>query len=158
MVTGSILVATDKLLTVHPFDKSEVLIVKADRVSGFQGLIMNKNIKWDVLELEKGLEMLSEAPLAFGGPLIKGGMPLVALTRRFVKNEYPEVLMGVYFLDQLATLNKIEELKLGNQSVSDYWFFYGYSSWGWDQLLDEIAQGAWDLSDDGTRHFNWPSP
>ncbi|KAM1540934.1 hypothetical protein PS1_010924 [Malus domestica] len=157
VVTGSTLVATDKLLTVHPFDKSEVLIVKADRVSGFEGLIINKNIKWDVLELDKGLEMLSEAPLSFGGPLVKVGMPLVALTRRFVTNEYPEVLPGVYFLDQSATLRKIKEIKLGNQSVSDHWFFYGYSSWGWDQLFDEIAEGAWDLSDDGTRHLDWPS-
>lgn len=156
VVTGSILVATDKL-TVHPFDKSEILIVKADQVTGFQGLIINKHIRWDALnELEQGLEMLAEAPLSFGGPLIKGGMPLVALTRRFVKTEYPEVLQGVFFLDQLATIQKIKELKSGNQSVSDYWFFFGYSSWGWDQLFDEIAEGAWNLSDDGLKHLEWP--
>ncbi|PQQ02186.1 uncharacterized protein Pyn_12588 [Prunus yedoensis var. nudiflora] len=156
VVTGSILVATDKL-TVHPFDKSEILIVKADQVTGFQGLIINKHIRWDALnELEQGLEMLAEAPLSFGGPLIKGGMPLVALTRRFVKTEYPEVIQGVFFLDQLATIQKIKELKSGNQSVSEYWFFFGYSSWGWDQLFDEIAEGAWNLSDDGLKHLGWP--
>ncbi|KAK9935729.1 hypothetical protein M0R45_022816 [Rubus argutus] len=118
VVVGSILVATDKLLSIHPFDKSEILIVKADQVTGFQGLIINKHIRWDALpELGEGLEMLAEAPLSFGGPLIKRGKPLVALTQRFIKDEYPEILPGVAFLDQSATIQKIKELKLGNQSV-----------------------------------------
>lgn len=158
VVVGSILVATDKLLSIHPFDKSEILIVKADQVTGFQGLIINKHIRWDALpELGEGLEMLAEAPLSFGGPLIKRGKPLVALTQRFIKDEYPEILPGVAFLDQSATIQKIKELKLGNQSVTGYWFFFGYSSWGWDQLFEEIAKGAWNLSDDGMKHLDWPS-
>ncbi|KAM5566432.1 hypothetical protein ABKV19_014888 [Rosa sericea] len=158
VVVGSVLVATDKLHSVHPFDKSEILIVKADQVTGFQGLIINKRIRWDALpELGEGVKMLVEAPLSFGGPLIKGGMPLVALTQKFVKDEYPEILPGIAFLDPSATIQKIKELKLGNQSVTDYWFFFGYSSWGWDQLFDEIDKGAWNLSDDGMRHLDWPS-
>ncbi|PRQ41401.1 putative protein disulfide-isomerase [Rosa chinensis] len=158
VVVGSVLVATDKLHSVHPFDKSEILIVKADQVTGFQGLIINKHIRWDALpELGEGVKMLVEAPLSFGGPLIKGGMPLVALTQKFVEDEYPEILPGIAFLDPSATIQKIKELKLGNQSVTDYWFFFGYSSWGWDQLFDEIDKGAWNLSDDGMRHLDWPS-
>nr|XP_011463453.1 PREDICTED: uncharacterized protein LOC101292598 isoform X2 [Fragaria vesca subsp. vesca] len=158
VVVGSILVATDKLLGVHPFDKSEILILKADQVNGFQGLIINKHIRWDALpELGEEVKILAEAPLSFGGPLIKGGMPLVALTQKFVKHEYPEILPGIAFLDPSATIQKIKELKLGNQPVADYWFFFGYSSWGWDQLFDEIDQGAWNLSDDGMQHLNWPS-
>ena len=158
VVVGSILVATDKLLSVHPFDKSEILIVKADQVNGFQGLIINKHIRWDALpELGNEVKILVEAPLSFGGPVIKGGMPLVALSQKFVKDEYPEILPGIAFLDQSATIQKIKEVKLGNQSPTDYWFFFGYSSWGWDQLFDEIDKGAWNLSDDGMRHLNWPS-
>ncbi|KAL6187321.1 hypothetical protein ACLB2K_038721 [Fragaria x ananassa] len=158
VVVGSILVATDKLLGVRPFDKSEILIVKADQVDGFQGLIINKHIRWDALpELGEEVKMLVEAPLSFGGPLIKGGMPLVALTQKFVKDEYPEILPGIAFLDPSATIQKIKELKLGNQLVANYWFFFGYSSWGLDQLFDEIDKGDWNLSDDGMRRLNWPS-
>ncbi|XP_050372215.1 uncharacterized protein LOC126790118 isoform X2 [Argentina anserina] len=158
VVVGSILVATDQLLGVQPFDKSEILIVKADQVNGFQGLIINKHIRWDALpELGDGVKILVEAPLSFGGPVIKGGMPLVALTQIFVKDEYPEIFPDIAFLDQSATIQKIKELKLGNQSATDYWFFFGYSSWGWDQLFVEIDKGAWTLSDDGMRHLNWPS-
>ncbi|KAF2322602.1 hypothetical protein GH714_020242 [Hevea brasiliensis] len=129
-----------------PFDKSMVLIVKVNQNTGFEGLIYNNLIKWDsVDDLDKGFELLKEAPLSLGGPLIKGGKPFVALTRRLIKDQYPEVASGIYFLDQKATLHEIEELKSGNQSIADYWFFFGYASWGWDQLYDEIAAGAWEL-------------
>ncbi|XVE92887.1 hypothetical protein REPUB_Repub01dG0142400 [Reevesia pubescens] len=123
VVVGSILTATTKLLNVIPFDKSRIIIVRADEDTGFQGLIFNKQISWDNLdELEEGSEFLKEAPLSFGGPVLRRGMPLVALTRRVSENQYVEVLPGIYFLDQLATLAKIEELKAGNQSINDCWF------------------------------------
>ncbi|XP_041011142.1 uncharacterized protein LOC121254959 isoform X1 [Juglans microcarpa x Juglans regia] len=157
VVAGSVLIATEKLLSIQPFGQSLVLIVKADEITGFQGLIINKPIRWDSLsELEEGLEILKEAPLSFGGPLMTHGAPLVALTRSDTKNQYPEVLPGVYFIDQVATIREIEDFKSGNRSIAAYWFFLGYSSWGRDQLFDEIAEGAWNVSDDGLSHLKWP--
>lgn len=155
-MAGSILIAT-KELSVEPFDKSKILIVKADQNGGFEGLIFNKNIRWDALDkLEEGLEILTEAPLSFGGPVMKYGMPLVALTKSVARDQYPEILPGIFFLNQSATIQEIEGLKSGNRSISDYWFFLGYSSWGWEQMFDEIAEGAWDVSDDSFTHFGWP--
>ncbi|XP_062112961.1 uncharacterized protein LOC133824112 [Humulus lupulus] len=157
VVVGSILIAADKLDNTEPFGKSKILIVKVDQSIGFQGLIINKHISWDALsDLEDGLQMLTEAHLCFGGPLIVRGMPLVTLTRAAVEDEHPEVLPGVYYLDQLATYNKIGDIKSGNQSITDYWFFLGYSSWDWDQLFNEIGEGSWDISDDRMTHFHWP--
>jgi putative AlgH/UPF0301 family transcriptional regulator len=156
VAVGSILVATEKLNT-QPFDKSRILIVKSDQNTGFQGLIYNKHLRWDTLqELEEESKLLKEAPLSFGGPLVTRGMPLVALTRRAVGGQYPEVAPGTYFLGQSATLHEIEEVRSGNQCVSDYWFFLGFSSWGWEQLFDEIAQGAWNLSEHKKEPLDWP--
>ncbi|KAI5582158.1 hypothetical protein POPTR_007G070400v4 [Populus trichocarpa] len=156
VAVGSILVATEKLNT-QPFDKSRILIVKSDQNTGFQGLIYNKHLRWDTLqELEEESKLLKEAPLSFGGPLVTRGMPLVALTRRAVGGQYPEVAPGTYFLGQSATLHEIEEISSGNQCVSDYWFFLGFSSWGWEQLFDEIAQGAWNLSEHKKEPLDWP--
>ncbi|CAK7337957.1 unnamed protein product [Dovyalis caffra] len=156
VAVGSILIATEKL-NIQPFDKSRILIVKADKHTGFQGLIYNKHMRWDTLqELEEESKLLKEAPLSFGGPLVTHGMPLVALTRRAVEAQYPEVAPGTYFVGQSATLNAIEEIRSGNQSVSNYWFFLGFSSWGWDQLFDEIAQGAWNLSEYNKELLDWP--
>lgn len=154
---GSVLIATEKLLGVQPFDGSKILIVAADQITGFQGLIINKHLQWSFLpKLEESLEKLKEAPLSLGGPVVKTGMLLLSLTRTVSRNYLPEILPGIYFLDHAATIRKIEELKLANQPVADYWFFFGYSSWGWNQLFDEMADGAWNLSEDGTRHLHWP--
>ncbi|XP_056169236.1 uncharacterized protein LOC115675447 isoform X1 [Syzygium oleosum] len=158
VVVGSILVATEKLLGMHPFDNSLILIVKADKVTGFQGLIINKPISWDILhELEEGSEFLKEAPLSLGGPLVNRRLPLVSLTRAN-KNQYLEILPGMRFVDQLETIREIDELKAGNGSVADYWFFLGCASWGWDQLFDEIDKGAWNVNHDAMKEVTWPRP
>lgn len=158
VVAGSILVATEKLLGMHPFDNSQILIVKADKASGFQGLIINKPISWDLLhELEEGSEFLKEAPLSLGGPLVNRRLPLACLTR-VDKNQYLEILPGIRFIDQLETIREIDELRAGNGSVADYWFFLGYASWGWDQLFDEIDKGAWNIKEDALKEFTWPRP
>ncbi|KAK4264137.1 hypothetical protein QN277_029467 [Acacia crassicarpa] len=158
VIIGSVLIATEKLLGIQPFDGSKILIVAADQISGFQGVIINKHIEWSSLpELGGGFEILKEAPLSFGGPVVKSGMPFLCLTRNVSVNSLPEILPGVYFLDHLATMSKIEEMKSeANQSIVDHWFFLGYSSWDWNQLFNEIAQGAWNLSEDGKRHWVWP--
>ncbi|XP_004136136.1 uncharacterized protein LOC101215020 isoform X1 [Cucumis sativus] len=154
---GTMLIATDKLVGSQLFDNAQILIVKADQTIGFHGLIINKHIKWDTLQdMGEGLDILNEAPLSLGGPLIKRKMPLVMLTQKVFKDLQPEILPGIYFLNQVATLHEIEEIKSGNHSVSGYWFFLGYSSWGWDQLYDEIAEGVWRLSEDGASYLGWP--
>ncbi|GMI88437.1 hypothetical protein like AT3G19780 [Hibiscus trionum] len=156
VVVGSILTATDKLLEVVPFDNSKIVIVKADEENGFQGLIFNKPIRWDALDqLEEGLEFLKEAPLYFGGPVLRRGMPLVALTRTVNETRRVEVSPGIYFLDQFATVANIEKLKAGNQSINDYWFFFGYTGWGWRQMFQEIEEGGWTVSNDD-KSLDWP--
>ncbi|CAJ2679605.1 unnamed protein product [Trifolium pratense] len=157
VVVGSVLIATEKLSGVQPFDASKILIVAADQVTGFQGVIINQHLEWSFLpKLDKDSEKLKEAPLSFGGPVVKSGMPLLSLTRTVSGNNLPEILPGTYFLDHIMTNRKIEELTSENQPVADYWFFFGYSNWEWNQLYHEIAEGAWNLSDDGVRHLQWP--
>ena len=108
-------------------------------------------------ELEEGSEFLKEAPLSLGGPLVNRRLPLVSLTRAD-KNQYLEILPGMCFVDQLETIREIDELKAGNGSVADYWFFLGCASWGWDQLFDEIDKGAWNVSHDAMKEVTWPRP
>lgn len=157
VVCGSILSATDKLLNAHPFSESKILVVKADENTGFQGLIFNKHLNWNSLqELEDGLQLLKEAPLSYGGPVMEREMPLVALCRHPEKDQGLEVLPGMYFLDQMKTIKLLEELKVGRKSVHGYWFFVGFSSWGWDQLFDEIAEGAWDVWEGNIEQLGWP--
>ncbi|MFS7903125.1 putative protein disulfide-isomerase [Helianthus anomalus] len=155
---GSILVATQKLASVYPFARSKILIVKVNQTTGFQGLIINRRISWDsISSLEEGLDSLKHAPLSYGGPVITRELPLVCLTQQSFKDEQPEVLPDIYFLDQLATINLIQNIKLHNWSMTDYWFFVGYSAWDWNQLFDEIADGSWDVINGTAQQFDWPT-
>uniref|UniRef100_A0A7N1A3C0 Thioredoxin domain-containing protein n=1 Tax=Kalanchoe fedtschenkoi TaxID=63787 RepID=A0A7N1A3C0_KALFE len=158
VIVGSILIATEKLLEAYPFDQSKILIVKVDDNVGYQGLILNKHINWNSFqEITEGSELLKLAPLSLGGPVIGRENPLVALARKHMKADSPQVISGVYFLDQSATAVEIGDIKSGNRSnVSDYWFFLGYSSWGWEQLHYEIADGSWKVSNDILAQFEWP--
>lgn len=154
---GSTLVATNKLKNVPPFDNSKVLIVKADRKDGFQGLITNKRIQWDILpELDKELISLKQAPLSFGGPVVLQGMPLVCFTRRASDVGYSEVIPSFYYGDQMTTIRVIEGIKSGNLSAIDYWFFLGYSSWDWNQLFTELVEGSWRTSNYQMDQLEWP--
>ncbi|XP_051116151.1 uncharacterized protein LOC127241265 isoform X2 [Andrographis paniculata] len=155
---GHILTASEKLQDAHPFDYSKILIFKADQTAGFQGLIFNKHISWDSTEeFVQGYELLKEAPLSFGGPVVQRGVPLVALTRRFIEGQSVEVLPNVYFLDQSVIDDVVEEIRGGKLSALDYWFFLGYSSWGWEQMFLEISQGAWNVSQGSIELLEWPS-
>ncbi|XP_017229738.1 uncharacterized protein LOC108204684 isoform X2 [Daucus carota subsp. sativus] len=156
LVAGSILVASEKLVNVHPFDGSKILIVKVNQSTGFQGVIINKHISWDTLgKLDEGLELLKRAPLSLGGPVIIRGMPLVSLSRKLMKYRDQTAEPEIHFLDQWETLDVIKALQAGDRSISDYWFFMGYSSWEWKQLFDEIAEGSWKISN-GMEHLEWP--
>ncbi|URD85334.1 hypothetical protein MUK42_27554 [Musa troglodytarum] len=156
VVVGSILAATDKLFNAAPFDNSTVLIVTMDKNQGFQGLVINKRISWDIFkELDSDLVSLKHAPLYYGGPVRFQTLPLVSLIRK-AKEGYTEIVKGVYFGNPVVTRQVIEEIKLKEESPDDYWFFLGFSSWGYDQLFQEITEGAWRLSGDPIEHLDWP--
>ncbi|URD86746.1 hypothetical protein MUK42_28600 [Musa troglodytarum] len=111
VVVGSILAATDKLFNAAPFDNSTVLIVTMDKNQGFQGLVINKRISWDIFkELDSDLVSLKHAPLYYGGPVRFQTLPLVSLIRK-AKEGYTEIVKGVYFGNPVVTRQVIEEIK-----------------------------------------------
>ncbi|KNA18142.1 hypothetical protein SOVF_073580 isoform A [Spinacia oleracea] len=153
---GSFLVATELLHESNPFNKAKILIVDADHGVGFQGLIVNKPLSWDSLPQFQDVKLLEGVPVSFGGPVMQQEMPLVSLARISFNHQYPQVLPGVYLLNQLETLGKVKEVKAGNQSATDLWFFWGYSGWSWEQLLSEIAEGVWTLHEGNNEDLQWP--
>ncbi|ONK72162.1 uncharacterized protein A4U43_C04F16430 [Asparagus officinalis] len=127
-----------------------------DTAQGFQGVITNKRIEWDVFkELDQQLEPLKMAPLFYGGPVRTHGLPLVSLAQKPVEG-YVKITSDIYFGNPLATRLAIEGIQSGEQSASDFWFFLGYSSWRWNQLFDELATGAWYLNEMEIGNIDWP--
>ncbi|CAN8269003.1 unnamed protein product [Cochlearia groenlandica] len=154
--TGTILIATEKLTNSQTFEKSKILIIKADRESGFLGLIFNRQLRWKSFpELGETAELLKETTLWFGGPVVDPGNPLLALTREGNSTMDHEISPGVYFLDHQSVARRIQELKSRDLNPSEYWFFLGHSSWSYEQLFDEIGLGVWDV-DNIELSIAWP--
>ncbi|RCV42430.1 hypothetical protein SETIT_9G215800v2 [Setaria italica] len=156
VVTGSILTATEKLGTAVPFDNAKVLIVSSDSHGGFHGLIINKRLSWGVFKnLDSSMDSIKHAPLFYGGPVVVQGYHLVSLSR-VAWEGYMQVIPGVYYGNIIATSRVVTRIKSGEQSVDDLWFFLGYSGWGYNQLFDELSEGAWLVSGKPIEHLDWP--
>ncbi|URD85331.1 hypothetical protein MUK42_27554, partial [Musa troglodytarum] len=119
VVVGSILAATDKLFNAAPFDNSTVLIVTMDKNQGFQGLVINKRISWDIFkELDSDLVSLKHAPLYYGGPVRFQTLPLVSLIRK-AKEGYTEIVKGVYFGNPVVTRQPLRLVISGRWCLSE---------------------------------------
>lgn len=152
---GLTLSATDYLANTSPFDNSTVLIVSADPKEGFKGLIINKHIKWDIFKPDAAIDSVKATPLSYGGPVAVQGFPLVSLSNK-VTDGYVKVIDGIYFGNTVATNLVFRRIHNGTESVDGFWFFFGFSSWSYQQLFDELDQGAWQLSESTIERLNWP--
>jgi putative AlgH/UPF0301 family transcriptional regulator len=152
---GLTLSATDHLANTSQFENSTVLIVSADLEEGFRGLIINKRLNWDIFKPDALIDSVKAAPLSYGGPVAVQGFPLVSLSNK-VTDGYVEVINGVYFGDTVATNLVFKRIYNGTESVDGFWFFFGFSSWLYEQLFDELDQGAWHLSMSTVERLDWP--
>lgn len=152
---GSTLSATDHLANTPQFDNSTVLVISANPEEGFKGLIINKQLNWDIFRPDALIDSVKAAPLSYGGPVAVQGFPLVSLSNK-VTEGYVEVINGVYFGNTLATNQVFKRIHNGTESVDGFWFFFGFSSWLYEQLFDELDQGAWQLSESTVERLDWP--
>lgn len=162
VAVGSLLVATEKLVGAYPFENATVLIVRADQDGGgFQGLILNRRLSWEVFEgLDLDVEALRAAPLCHGGPVSIRDFPLLSLARKPLQ-DYTQVAEGaLFFGDPFATGAAVGRIRSRGvaalAAAGDLWLFYGYSSWGRAQLADELADGAWRVGHLPPGGLEWP--
>ncbi|KAH9323577.1 hypothetical protein KI387_018216, partial [Taxus chinensis] len=156
---GSLLVSSEKLHGTYPFENSIIVIVNSEPNEGFEGLIVNKPLSWgDLPKIDIHIEpILKLAPINFGGPLIAKGMPFLSLTRLSNLEGFQEVLPGTYYGGPVATSKIFEMIKSGKVPADNFWFFLGFATWGWQQLFDELAAEAWNLSTYREGLIRWPA-
>ncbi|KAJ3690167.1 hypothetical protein LUZ61_019331 [Rhynchospora tenuis] len=150
---GYTLSASDHL--TDPFDNSTILIVSADPEAGFKGLIINKPMNWNIFKPDALVDSVKAAPISYGGPVAIQGFPLVSLSNK-VTDGYVKVIDGVYFGDTVATNMVFKRIHNGTEAVDGFWFFFGFSSWLYEQLFNELDQGAWQLSKSTAERLDWP--
>ncbi|MCO5609299.1 hypothetical protein L7F22_063525 [Adiantum nelumboides] len=146
---SSVLVATEQFSkSSKVFESSKILIVKVDGQEGFQGLIFNKPLAWNILTgLDTEMKpLVNKTVLCYGGPVILQGEPFLSLSRLKDADGFTEVVPGVYVGGPAATMHVFQSIKEGKLQAADFWFFLGHAVWGWQQLLNEIEQQWWNLT------------
>lgn len=129
------------------FQRSVVLICEHTPDGSF-GLILNRPLG---VQLTEVLQLVAHRD----HPLLQGG-PVQSDTLHFLHTYGDDIPGTVHVADEIYWGGDFEVMKAllesGEISRRDVRFYLGYAGWGTGQLVDEIEQGGWILTE-GTGRF-----
>lgn len=137
-----------KLLISEPFLNDpnflrSVILIAEHTAEGTLGFVLNHKsdlLLGDLLPDFEGADF----PVYFGGPV--GTDTLHIIHRCFDKmNDGEEIAPGIYYGANLETLKVLLDNK--DLQPKEVKFFIGYSGWGEEQLLQELKDNTWIVSD-----------
>lgn len=136
------LLISEPFLNDPNFQRSVILIAEYSE-TGTLGFVLNQKSDLLLSDLLPQLEH-ADFPVFFGGPV--GTDTLHILHRCYDKmNEGEEIAPGIYYGAHMETLRI---LAANNElNADEVKFFIGYSGWGENQLMDEIKDNTWIVSD-----------
>ena len=126
-----------------PYFKRSVVLLVDHHAEGSIGFIINKplEISLDQTELNIGG---AEHKMYFGGPVQSSDLFYVHKRGKDVKGSV-EIKDGLWWGGDFEIVESM--LKDGTLSQNDIRFFVGYSGWEADQLIKEIDEDSWLVSD-----------
>ena len=139
--TGKILIAEPFMLDPH-FKRSVVLITDHN-VNGDMGFILNKTLDVRLNDVMVGFPEFN-APLFYGGPVATNSVQYVHNVGDLLEGS-TRVSSGVYWGGSWDNLKFLIEAKL--IEPKHIRFFVGYSSWEEGQLINEMNESSWIISD-----------
>jgi putative transcriptional regulator len=141
---GRLLVATP-LLSDPNFSRTVVLMLE-DNDEGALGLVLNRPSPLEVGDpLPDWADLSASPPVVFvGGPVSRSSV--IALARcddgpGIAEETWTSVLGPIGVLDLTADATLLHTM------IGDVRVFAGYAGWDAQQLVDEIAEGAWFVVD-----------
>ena len=137
-----ILLIADPFLKDPNFMRSVVFLCEHKEEGSF-GFVLNKNYDYTLDELVNGLDDL-KIPVYLGGP--------VQMDTIHFLHQYPELIPGgfeitdgVFWGGDFETA--VGLIRRGKVDLHKIRFFIGYSGWGSGQLLDELKEKSWVVSE-----------
>ena len=139
--------AKGKLLIAEPFmgdpnfERSVVLLCENNEKGSF-GLVLNQTSELTLKDVVDG-DFYADVPLGIGGPVEQNTLHFIHRLGGMIE-ESTRIADGLYWsgdFDQVKSL-----LNMGKITPTDIRFFVGYSGWGGGQLVAELAQNAWIVS------------
>ena len=142
---GVILVAPPMMHDPN-FRRSVVLLCEHTPDGSF-GLILNRPLGVQLAEVVRGIEG-HEYPLGQGGPVQTDTLHFLHTCGELVPEAIP-VGHGIFWGGDFEVMKLL--IETGQTSATEARFFLGYSGWSAGQLLDEIDQGGWIMSNGDAR-------
>ena len=141
--TGCLLVSEPCLNEVY-FQRSVILLVDHDPLIGSMGLVLNKSSNLMLNTVIEGLENVPEIPVFCGGPMESDHLFYIHTLGRLVPGSI-EIAEGLYIGGDIDVI--LSYIRSGNTVEGHIKFFLGYSGWEAGQLIDEIANIFWSVSE-----------
>jgi putative transcriptional regulator len=139
---GRLLVATP-MLNDPNFERTVVLMLE-DNDDGALGLVLNRPSPLEVGEpLPDWAELSANPQVVFvGGPVARSSVIALARCNDNVPDETWTSVLG-----PIGVLDLTADATLLHTAVDDVRVFAGYAGWDAEQLVAEIAEGAWFVVD-----------
>jgi len=134
---GSVLIS-EPFLQDSYFQRAVVYLTEHSEV-GSMGFVLNKSLDIGLNELVKGVNIKEKIPVFLGGPVHVETL-FYLHTFRFIPDSYP--VSDTVFLNGDFELVK-DYINSGGEIEGKIKFFFGYSGWSDNQLLEEIKENAW---------------
>lgn len=143
---GCILIA-EPLLSEAYFQRSVVLLVD-HTANGSMGFVLNKRTDLYVNTFFKELNGMPKIPIYFGGPVGPNRLYFVHTLGDVLIPDAMKINDNLYFDGDFDSL--VRYIKNGHSIEGKVRFFLGYSGWDKGQLMSEIDQHSWVVSNNNS--------
>ncbi len=134
---GCVLISEPFLQDTY-FQRSVVYLIDHSE-KGSMGLVLNKELEIDLSELIDGVHTEQKLPIFLGGPVAVETL-FYLHTLESIPDSYP-VSDSLYLNGDFELLK--DYINTGGEIEGKIKFFFGYSGWENDQLMDEIKENSW---------------
>lgn len=149
---GSILISAPFLRDYH-FARSVVLVVEHGE-EGSMGIVLNKSFHYVMTlnELVPALEFAPRIPVYKGGPVSRETL-FYLHTLKDLKGALP-IGNGLYLNGDFEQMQQY--ILEGNPTEGVVKFFCGYAGWQGDQLMKEIEENSWMVTEQASEELLQP--
>jgi putative transcriptional regulator len=140
--SGKILIA-EPLMVDPNFKRSVILLTQCDE-EGSIGFILNQKSKFTLGLVYTDLPFLSEADVFIGGPVNNDRVHFLHNVGELIEGSQ-HITGNLYWGGNLESVKTLSES--GIVTKDNFRFYIGYSGWGSEQLIEEINEHTWIVSD-----------
>ena len=126
-----------------PYFKRSVILLCEHNEEGSFGFVLNNYIEFDMDQIDENMPYL-DSRVSIGGPVKKSNLFYLHQAGTALE-ESVEGAEGIFMGGDFGQLK--EHLVKGTIKTADVRFFVGYAGWSPNQLMEELEQNSWIVTD-----------